>query len=271
MDLSQITHVLNNGLYKPQREIRGFAYKVNGLLGQVDNVTKFVNGLTNPSVNSPKGSPSGEGRRNRLEAMQARQDPLLTVDWLGLVMDRGKEAINWAYLDAVQTPSITIEPKTVFRGGTMKHYAGPISVDSLTITLYSDASGDSLKLASSWLGSVYDNEYGNYGRPSEYKKQIWIYMFDAARETVCLMKFYGCFPTSWASYGLEGSGSNALPTTLTLSVDSVSIESETGAVVSNLNSAAAALGGSFPIIPRLPRIPDLPRIPNFPAVPKWPF
>lgn len=274
MDLTQITTNLSRGLdsaYDAQRNIRGFAYKVNGLMGQVDNVSKFINGLTNPSVNNPKEPVSGEGKRNRLEAMSARGDPLLSVDWLGLVMDHGRESINWAYLDTIQTPSITIEPRTVFRGGTMKHYAGPISVDSMNISLYTDSTGNAMKLASSWLSSVYDNEFGNYKRPSEYKKQIWLYMFDAARKTVCLMKFYGCFPTSWSSYGMESSGSNPIPTSLTLSVDSVSIDADANSVSASLTSASAALGGNFPIIPRLPRIPDLPHLPNLPAIPKWPF
>ena len=252
MDLSQITKTLNAGLdkgYGIQRDIRGFASKVNSFRDKPDNASNFINGSINPSVNNPGGAPSGEGRRNRLEALQARGDPLLSIDWMGLVMDRGKESINWAYLDTIQTPSITIEPKTVFRGGTMKHYAGPISMDSMNISLYSDSTGRAMKLASSWLSSVYDNEYGNYKRPFEYKKQIWIYLFDSARNTVCLMKFYGCFPTSWASYGLENGGANPLPTTMTISVDSVSIDANADTVVASLNSAAASLGGNFPVLP----------------------
>lgn len=274
MDLSQITLNLSNGLdkaYALQNQARGFAYKVNGFANQIDNVSKFINKFTNPSVNNPKGSPSGEGKRNRLEAMSKRGDPVLSVDWLGLVMDQGREAINWAYLDTIQTPSITIEPRSVFRGGTMKHYAGPISVDSMNITLYTDSNGDALKLASSWMASVYDNEFGNYKKPSEYKKQIWLYMFDAARQTVCLMKFYGCFPTSWGSYSMEGSGSSPVPTTMTLSVDSVSIDADGSSIAKTTAQAAQALGGNFPIIPMLPRLPDLPQLPNFPNIPKWPF
>ena len=276
VDLTKITQSINNGLANPQRDLRGFTYKVNAFANQVNNLTGLVNSFTNPSVNNPPGKVGGVGGLSRLEAIAARGDPILGVDWMGFIYDSasgsGSEVINWAYLDSIQTSGISLSPVSVFRGGTMKHYAGPISIESLNITLYSDSTGRALKLASSWLSSVYDNRNGNYRLPKDYKKTIHVYLLDSARKTVCLFKFSGCFPVSWNSYSLDGSsGTTTLPTSMTLSVDSVSIEGDADTVSSTLEKATAAMNPNFPIIGKIPNLPSLPNIPGLPQLPSWPF
>lgn len=270
MDLNSIVRTLNNGLSGAQRDIRGFSYKVNGAVNSAENIYNAVKGFGHKvSPNVPK-SISGEGSRHRLEAMQAREDPVLSVDWMGIVLDNGWEAINWAYIDAIQTPSFTIEAKPMFRGGTMYNYAGPVSIDSLSLTLYTDSDGKSLKFASSWMASVFNSRNGNYSKPTDYKKQIHVYLFDAARNTVCLMKFFGCFPTSWGSYSLDGSsGTTPLSTTMTLSVDSVSITQDPNQVSSFLSRSSETLGGKFPTVPKFPKIPDFRNLPTLPQLPTF--
>ena len=272
MDLNSIVRTINSGLATPQRDIAGFAYKVNSVVNQANRVTDFVNKLAG-SGTTPAGAraPSGKGALNRLQDVAARSDPLLSVDWVGLVMDGNNPtgAINWAYLDAIATPDLSIEATSVFRSGKMKHYAGVFSVGTMTLTFYTDRENKTMKFVSSWFNAIYNNKTGNFSLPKEYKKQVHLYFIDSANQEVASMRFFGCFPTSLSSYNLENGSSNPIVTTLTLSVDSVSIGSDAAQVASQV-SQAADFTGLFPAIPRIPNLPDLKNIPGLPQLPQWP-
>lgn len=200
-----------------------------------------------------QGAGMGEGQGNlppqapsSLQGALSRRDPILSVDWIAIVVDRANpKAIDWYYIDALQTPSLNFEPQTVFRNGKMQHYAGPVSVNNLDITLYTDASGASMKFASSWFNSVFDNNSGNYRLPKDYKKDVYVYLYDAARQTLCEFKFFGCFPTSWGSYSLESASASPIPTTLELTVDFFSIGSDSALVQSEVQKFAAAESTNF--------------------------
>ena len=152
-----------------------------------------------------------------------------------MIMDRqNPKALDWYYIDAVQTPGIHIESRPVFRAGQMKHYAGPLSIDNLSLTLYTESQGKALKLTSSWFNSVYDNSSGNYRLPIEYKKDVHVYMLDVTSGTVCVFKFMGCMPTTWSSYALDAGSANLLATQIELTVDNFSVEADSGGT--NVNS-----------------------------------
>lgn len=210
-------------------------------LGVIESAIRGQNaGFGEGQANLPPQGPSV------LEGALSRRDPILSVDWIGIVVDRANPgALDWYYIDAIQTPSLNFEPQTVFRNGKMQHYAGPVSVNNLDITLYTDASGAAMKFASSWFGAVYDNNNGNYRLPKDYKKDILVYMYDAARQTLCEFKFFGCFPTSWGSYNLESAQANTIPTTMELTVDFFSIGSDSSLVQSEVQKFAAAESTNF--------------------------
>jgi T4-like virus tail tube protein gp19 len=175
------------------------------------------------TVNNPK-NPSEFGTPTMFEAFSKRGDPLLNIDWIGIIVDKSNpKAIEWSYIQAIQTPSLQVESKPVFRAGKMSHYAGIVSVENINISLYTDTTGKALKLASSWIDLIYNNRTGDYRLPKEYKKEVFVYFLDPAQKTVCVMKFFGCFPVSWNSYSLDGNQSSMLVTTLDLAVDSFSI------------------------------------------------
>lgn len=171
----------------------------------------------------------------------SRLDPILSVDWIGMVVDPSNpKALDLHYIQSIQTPGITIEPRKVFRSGKEQHYAGTVAVDNLQLTLYTDATGKALKFASSWLSCVYDPVSGNYRLPKDYKKNVFVYLYDPQRKTIALLKFFGCFPTNWASYSLD-SNSQATPlvTTLDLTCDGFSIGSDTDANARSVNLLAS--------------------------------
>lgn len=220
---------------------------VNAARGDVTNVGNLLkNGLSNPIgtldqlqglANKYFGGPGGGGReRSQMDEMLDRKDPMTSIDWVALVVSGGP-SIGGIRLDSIQTPSISIDTREVFRTGKQQHYAGNMSVGSINISLYSDISGRAMKFASSWVNSVYDSKTGNYRLPKDYKKTIILTLFDPTFKEVCVFRFFGCWPTSWASYSFGTGSAELIPTTMELSVDSFSVSSgkaETEPVVSTI-------------------------------------
>lgn len=207
--VSQLQGPLREGLSDPVGTFQKFSERVSATLGNSSN------------------KPSGLEGYSPLKAMLSRKDPVTSIDWIGLVVDSSNpQALDWYYINSIQTPGIQIETRSVFRSGKMQHYAGTLSIDNLSLTLYTDATGAAMKFASSWINTVYNNQTGNYRLPREYKKSIYVYLLDVERAIVCQFKFFGCWPTSWASYQLGNGQAENLPTVLELAVDTFSISDD---------------------------------------------
>ena len=195
--------------------------------GQINGRINSVTGFAKKAANLLGGKKTSDQNKHSmaLETFQRAQDPLFDVDWLAIVMDRSNPAgvLDWYYINAIQTPSLQIGTNPVFRAGKMSNYADVLSVADINVSFFTDAQSKTLKFASSWFSSVYDNESGNYRLPREYKKDVYLYMLDPAMKEIALFKFLGCFPTSWNSYTLKGGQASLLTTTMDLAVDSFSI------------------------------------------------
>lgn len=200
----------------------------------IGNLTRSaLGGLIDPSLSSvfkrqtdrsiEQGSlttySTGSGKRTTLTEMQSRKDPLLSIDWIAFLRDRNLQAIEPIYIDSLQLPSIRVEQSTVYRQGINVNYAGGVSVDNCTMNLFNDRTGKALKLASSWINSVYNFETGNYGSPAEYKKDITVYLMTVTGDIICQIDLVGCFPTSFNSLSLTNASSDLMPVVLDLSVD----------------------------------------------------
>lgn len=217
--VAQIQGPLREGLRDPVGTFQKFSERISATLGFRPNV----------------GRPLPSGKTSQLTSALSRQDPVTNIDWIGMVVDRSNpNALDWHYINSIQTPSLSIEPRTVFRAGKLQHYAGNVSVDNVNLTLYTDATGKALKFASSWFNCVFDSKSGNYRLPRDYKKDVYVYLFDPERSVVCQLKFFGCFPTSWQSYSLDSGTASPLNTVLDLVLDSFSIGSDEGDINSQL-------------------------------------
>ena len=220
--LNQLQNALNQGLSNPSPSVSAFQANLAA-------ATSFS------PTKAPTDSAGKMGGQPPLEAMLGRSDPVTSMDWVGFVVDRGNPMVlDWYYINSIQTPSIQIETKSVFRAGKLQHYAGTLSVGNINVILYTDSGGKTLKFVSSWINSVYDNQTGNYRLPKDYKKDIYVYLLDTTRAIVCQFKFFGCTPTDWASYGLQSGAAEPLHTTLDLTVDSFSLGSDAGPINSQL-------------------------------------
>lgn len=171
------------------------------------------------------GNPNGFTAQHFLQEMLSRPDPLLSFEWIGVIYDSSNPTgvIPSIYIDAIDTPSLSIDKTAVFRQGSNTFFAGTQSVSDVSITLYSDRTGKAMRFASSWFDHTVANRNGNYSLPRDYKKEIVIYIYDARRRVVVPLLLHGVFPINWEGYALNDS-SEPLKTRLTLSVDSMEFQ-----------------------------------------------
>jgi len=198
----------------------------NQLTSRVKSLSTIFTGIPGSDLQSNVDEQNSNEftRQNTLEAIQSREDPQLSVDWVAYIVDNSNDLnLPWFYIDTLQLPSLTIEASPIFRNGRTHFYAGSAAISQMTLGLYTDISGKSLSAVSSWAAQVYDAKHGTYQVPAAYKKTIKVWLYDARRRVVCEFAYYGCWPTSYNGYNLEATGSTPLLTTLELSVDSMSI------------------------------------------------
>lgn len=206
------TTLLNAGLSGGSRSINSF---VNQLTGQGDTV---AGGLVTAAFNEV----NPYGKQNVLSRMLARPDPILSCDWIAVVQN-ATSPIGWEYIDTFNAPEMSIETHQHMVNAVSVHTASNRSIGQISMGLYTDRRAMSINWALSWFRSTHRPD-GFFGLPSTYKRDIVLYMLDQHRKTVVDFVFHGCVPISYGSYDLNGDG-NILNTSLTLSVDDVSITS----------------------------------------------
>lgn len=218
--------------------LRGRAASLVDLAQRVSRASQDIQGLIGGQQRS---QPNGFTSSDYLASIAARADPILTYEWVAYVVDpTGATSIPWQYIDTFQAPTLSIEQSPVFRSGKTHYYPGSVTCSTLTLGLYTDASGAAMAFASNWAAAAFSPNLGIYQLPSKTKKTVKLYIHDAKRRVVCSMSFFGCFPTSYSGYGLENTGSNPLVTNLEVSVDGMSIGEHT-----ETEFASAALSTSY--------------------------
>ncbi len=230
----------------------GMSNLQKGLVNPIKNAQTFLGRLDRIGQTFlPKKQPSNEyARQNVLQEIQKRRDPVLSIDWIGIIQDppgmKNSPQMPWAYIDEIQCSPISISPNAVFRNGIQQKYAGNYDVGSASLKLYTDVSGMSFNYANAWIRSIRRND-GQWGLPASYKKDIVVYILDSTREVVVDIRLVGCYPTSWQSYSLEATSASPLFTLLELSVDDfyINVEASPTAAKNALSRFLAPITGAL--------------------------
>lgn len=174
-----------------------------------------------------------------LQKLQGRGDPTLAFDWIGFIIDPAvstSQQLPWQYIDGLDTPSLTVNAKDWHFNGQNRRFASDFELGTVNIKIYSDINGIGFNYANAWARATYRQD-GYWNLPSRYKKDIQIFLLDAARGIVVDFRLVGCFVTSWNSYQL-GASNDILETSLTLSVDQfyMNYDSDYTAAKDSINS-----------------------------------
>lgn len=180
-------------------------------------------------------------RQNYLEKLSSRQDPILAIDWIAVVIDNQLLNTNyqmpWYYIDEIQIPTQALAPEKRRVNGLERNYVSYYESMTSTVKFYTDVSGKTFNYANQWMRSSFRTD-NFFGLPGDYKKDIQIYILDASRQCVVDFRLKGCFPTTWNEYSLGQTGSETLVTSLSITVDEVlqNYDSDLSTAKSNINA-----------------------------------
>lgn len=206
-----------------------------GLSGPVKDYNSFM-GVINGALTNPLGSIGGiadlagfanpYASQNTLEHLQRRGEPVLSFEWLAVVLDPNpSSSLPWYYIDTITCPGMSIAQQSNYFNGLTKHYAGNVQIDQLELGLFTDKAAVTFNYAAQWFNGTYRTD-GFFNLPSRYKRDVILYVLDEKRKTIIDIRFIGCWPTNYAPYQLD-SNNNVVETRLTLSVDQVIFNTET--------------------------------------------
>ena len=144
-------------------------------------------------------------------------DPQLNYQWAayipGIIEDH-------EYISAITTPTVRYDQQSRFLNGKMQHYPGFLSIDDISMTLYTESRGLAMSALTKWVRSVRAKD-GIYSLPKDYKRTVVVALVDASGRVVAEMHYLRCWPISWNSYDLNYGDATLLATQISLSVDDV--------------------------------------------------
>jgi hypothetical protein len=170
----------------------------------------------------------------------------------GAVSTSQAAQLPWYFVEEATMPFRQFASKAIFREGRDRNYPDKYSVDTLRLAVYADSSNTSLKYLQAWNNAVLTpfsaatagQLAGGWGRPSDYKKPIYIYLLDVTKSVIAIVQYTECWPISVDTYQMGSNSSERLVNHVTFSVGDVFINvmdvnpDLTSAIASNLSSNA---------------------------------
>lgn len=155
----------------------------------------------------------------------------LTSAMGGAVSTSQAAQLPWYFVEEATMPFRQFQSKAIFREGRDRNYPEKYTVDTLRLAMYADSSNTSLKYIQAWNNAVLTpfsassagQLAGGWGRPSDYKKPIYIYLLDVTKSVMAIVQYTECWPISVDSYQMTSNGSERILNHVTFSVGDVFI------------------------------------------------
>lgn len=176
------------------------------------NVSDATNNVLSTLTASPVGGVLSSAMGGAVSTSQAAQLP-------------------WYYVEEATMPFRQFESKAIFREGRNRNYPDKYSVDTLRLAIYSDSSNVAFTYLQAWNNAIMtpfssanaDQLAGGWGRPSDYKKPIYIYLLDVTKNVLAIVQYTECWPVSVDTYQMNSGNAERVVNHVTFSVGDVFI------------------------------------------------
>lgn len=178
----------------------------------------------------------------------------------GSIATASAAQLPWYYVEEASCPFRRYDVKSIFREGRDRHYPSKYSVDDLRLSIYADSQNNAFTYLQAWnnailtpfSASMSTTTGGGWGRPSDYKRPIFIYILDPTNAVLALIEYTECWPTAIDQYSLDSGSSTRIVNHVNFSVGDVFInlmnvspEFVEGAIANPLNNAITTTINSF--------------------------
>jgi len=203
---------------------------------------------------------SGASASSILSSVAANLVTNLASPVIGSIFTSNSQQLPWYYVEQATLPFRTFETQHIFREGRPRSYPTKYSVGTLRLGIYADSTNIALQYLQTWNNAIItpfssstsSTMGGGWGRPSDYKFPIFIYLVDVTSNTLALVEYTECWPSSIEAYSMESGNSNRIINQVTFEVGDVFVNLVGGGSLlagsllgSSVNNAITATIGAF--------------------------
>lgn len=147
----------------------------------------------------------------------------------GAVSTSNAASLPWYYVEEASLTFRQFNTKSIFREGRDRHYPDKYSVDALRLAIYADSQNTAFTYLQAWNNAIITpfaaasaaTMGGGWGRPSDYKRPIYIYLLDVTQNQLAIVQYTECYPISVAEYSMDSGTSTRIVNHVTFSVGDV--------------------------------------------------
>jgi hypothetical protein len=149
----------------------------------------------------------------------------------GAISVSNSAQLPWFYVEEASLPFRTFETISIFREGRDRKYPSKYNVDNLRLSIYADSQNNAFQYLQAWNNAIitpFAAPYaasmgGGWGRPSDYKYPIYIYLLDVTNSVLAIVEYTECFPLSIDNYTMDSGSSTRVINHVNFSVGDVFI------------------------------------------------
>lgn len=218
-----VSQLSNNGGVVPGDDLQGAISRSDPLLAFTWYAQLPV--ISPGSTQSPAGASSTSILQNLATAAVSPLQSSLG----GAIATSSSAQLPWYYVEEASCPFRQFETISIFREGRDRKYPSKYSVDNLRLSIYADSQNQAFTYLQAWNNTIItpfaatsaSTMGGGWGRPSDYKQTIFIYMLDISNNVLALIEYVECWPVSVDQYQLESGSSNRIVNHVNFSVGDV--------------------------------------------------
>lgn len=177
------------------------------------------------------GSTQAQASATATSVLANLSSSVLTSSLGGSVSVSNSAQLPWYYVEGAACPFRQYDSITIFREGRDRKYPSKYSVDNLHLSIYADSQNQAFTYLQAWNNAIITpfgatsaaTMGGAWGRPSDYKKPIYIYLLDVTNNVLATLEYVECWPVSVEQYTLESGNSNRVVNRVNFSVGDVFI------------------------------------------------
>ena len=145
------------------------------------------------------------------------------IDWRWFVYMPPVEGItidvSKIVAENVSFPFRNVQSQPRFLGGTYKKYPGMSEVENVDISFYENHKFSITSYLEKWRKLIYDSETGIYGMPVNYKKDIYLEIYDSQGNLGFKGILIGARPTGQNNFDLDYTSGGRLNVTASFAID----------------------------------------------------
>jgi hypothetical protein len=205
--------------------------------------------VINPgSTQTPSSASSAQGLLGSLASSLV--SGALSSAMGGAISTSNSAQLPWYYVEEATMPFRQFTSKAIFREGRDRNYPEKYSVDTLRLAIYADSQNQSFQYLQAWNNTLLapfsaataSQSAGGWGRPSDYKQSIYIYLLDVTKNILAIVQYTECWPMTIEPYAMNSASSERIMNHVTFSVGDVFINLM--GVSPNITASVLANAGS---------------------------